>query len=37
MRLARNIGLTTVPVRKAVRRLAAYGALRVVQRSMPAM
>ena len=33
MRLARNIGLTTVPVRNAVRRLAACGALRVVQRS----
>lgn len=33
MRLARNIGLTTMPVRNAVRRLAAYGALRVVQRS----
>jgi hypothetical protein len=33
MRLARNIGLTTMPVRNAVRRLAAYGALRVVRRS----
>src|SRR6202045_4212463 len=33
MRLARNIGLTTAPVRNAVRQLAAYGALRVVQRS----
>lgn len=33
IRLAGNIGLTTVPVRKAVRRLAACGALRVVQRS----
>ena len=33
IRLARNIGLTTMPVRNAVRRLAACGALRVVQRS----
>ena len=33
IRLARNIGLTTLPVRKAVRRLAAHGALRMVLRS----
>ena len=33
MRLGRNIRLCTWTVRKAVRRLAAYGALRVVRRS----
>ena len=31
--LARDIGLTAIPVRKAVRRLAAHGAFRVIQRS----
>ena len=33
MWLGRNIRLSTVPVRKAVRRLVAHGALRLVQRS----
>ena len=33
MGVGRNIGLSMGPVRDAVRRLAAYGALRVVQRS----
>ncbi len=31
--LARDIGLTAVPVRKALRRLAVHGVLRIVQRS----